>query len=216
MRAIRLDAKRIAALGLTAQFLALIRTLGEVYRIRHFSPAGYSLANIEPFVGAALFTACVLGLSVAAFSVGRHRTAATIAAANIAALLVYKVAFMEGWQSRMTTNKTTIEAYMDGFRKTDRDQILSCLTDDVEWVIPGEFHVRGKDDFAKHIVDEGFAGQPEITVHRLIESGEVVVAEGFVRAPKKDGTVLDLVFCDVFDMRGGKIRRLTSYLMEAK
>lgn len=62
----------------------------------------------------------------------------------------------------MTTNKTTIEAYMEGFRRTDRVQILSCLTNDVEWVIPGAFHVRGKDDFAKHIVDEGLSAIPRL------------------------------------------------------
>ena len=39
----------------------------------------------------------------------------------------------------MTPNKKAIEAYMDGFRTTDRPMILSCLTDDVEWVIPGRF-----------------------------------------------------------------------------
>ena len=116
----------------------------------------------------------------------------------------------------MTPNKTTVEAYMDGFRKTDRAQILSCLTDDVEWVVPGAFHVRGKDDFAKHIVDEGFVGYPLITVSRLTEEDDVVVAEGAVRAPKQDGTFLNLVFCDVFDMGNGKIRRLVSYLMETK
>ena len=116
----------------------------------------------------------------------------------------------------MTPNKRTIEAYMDGFRRTDRPQILSCLTDDVEWVIPGAFHVRGKDDFATHIVDDGFAGQPEITVSRMIEEDNVVVAEGSVRAPKQDGTLLNVVFCDVFDMRDGRIRRLVSYLMETK
>jgi uncharacterized protein len=116
----------------------------------------------------------------------------------------------------MTTNKNMIEAYMDGFRNTDRPQILSCLTDDIEWVIPGAFHVRGKDDFAKHIVDDGFVGHPEITVSRLIDADDVVVAEGSVRAQKRDGTFLDLVFCDVFDMRDGKIRRLISYLVEAK
>src|SRR5262249_46649176 len=59
-------------------------------------------------------------------------------------------------RSRMTPNRKTIEAYMDGFRTTDRPAILSCLTDDVEWVLPGAFHVRGKDEFARHIVDEGF------------------------------------------------------------
>ncbi len=116
----------------------------------------------------------------------------------------------------MTTNKRTIEAYMDGFRKTDRPGILSCLTDDVEWVIPGAFQVRGKDDFAKHIVDEGFTGHPVITVSRMTEEDNVVVAEGSVRAPKQDGMFLDLVFCDVFEMRNGKIRRLVSYLMETK
>jgi uncharacterized protein len=116
----------------------------------------------------------------------------------------------------MTQNRKTIDLYMDGFRRTDRPQILSCLTDDVEWVIPGMFHVRGKDEFARHIVDEGFVGQPQITLSRVLEAGDVVVAEGSVRAPKTDGTVLNLVFCDVFDMRGGKIRRLISYLMDAK
>lgn len=116
----------------------------------------------------------------------------------------------------MTANKRTIESYMDGFRSTNRPQILSCLTDDVQWVIPGMFDVRGKDEFAKHIVDEGFTGHPVITVSRLTEEGDVVVAEGSVRAPKQDGTFLNLVFCDVFDLRDGKIRRLVSYLMEPK
>ena len=83
-------------------------------------------------------------------------------------------------------------------------------------MIPGAFHVQGKDAFATHIVDEGFAGHPLITISRLTEEDDVVVAEGAVRAPKTDGTFLDLVFCDVFDMQEGKIRRLVSYLMEKK
>jgi ketosteroid isomerase-like protein len=63
---------------------------------------------------------------------------------------------------------------------------------------------------------DGFVGHPAISVSRLMEADDTVVAEGSVRAPKRDGTVLDVVFCDVFDMRDGKIRRLVSYLMEAK
>ena len=113
----------------------------------------------------------------------------------------------------MTTNQQTIETYMDGFRLTNRDQILSCVTDDVEWLIPGAFHAHGKAEFADHIVDEGFAGHPVITVSRLIEDGDVIVAEGAVRAPRADGTVVNLQFCDVFDMRNGKICRLVSYLV---
>jgi uncharacterized protein len=115
-----------------------------------------------------------------------------------------------------TENKRTVERYMEGFRQTDRAQILSCLTDDVEWLVPGAFQVRGKQEFDKHIVDEGFVGSPLITVSRLTEEDDVVVAEGSVRTERSDGAVMNLAMCDVFEMRGGKIRRLTSYLMEVK
>ena len=116
----------------------------------------------------------------------------------------------------MTRNKQAIDRYMDGFRRSDHAQILSCLTDDVEWEIPGAFHVRGKDAFDREIENEAFVGSPAITVTRLTEEDDVVVAEGTVRAQRRDGPVLHLAFCDVFEMRGGKIRRLVSYLVETR
>jgi ketosteroid isomerase-like protein len=116
----------------------------------------------------------------------------------------------------MTPNRRTVETYLEGFRRTDREQILSCLTDDVRWTIPGFFDVQGREGFERHVVDEGFTGHPEITVTRMIEAADVVVAEGSVRAPRTDGTVMNLVFCDVFEMRDAKICSLTSYLMELK
>ena len=116
----------------------------------------------------------------------------------------------------MSENKRTVEAYMDGFRRTDRAQILSCLTDDVVWRIPGAFNIHGKDAFNRHIVDDNFVEAPDISVTRMTEENDVVVAEGSVRTERKDGTVMTLVFCDVFEMRAGKVARLTSYLMETK
>ena len=116
----------------------------------------------------------------------------------------------------MTENKKMVERYMDGFRKTDHAQILSCLTDDVEWEIPGVFHARGKEAFDEQIEGEGFVGSPAITVTRLTEENGVVVAEGSVRVQRKERTFLDLAFCDVFEMQGGRIRRLVSYLMETR
>jgi ketosteroid isomerase-like protein len=115
----------------------------------------------------------------------------------------------------MTGNKATIERYIDAFRRSDAESILACLTDDVVWTIPGAFDVRGKSDFAGHIVDEGFRPHPSITIVRLIEEDDVVVAEGKVRTERTDGTVLHLAFCDVFEMRNGKIARLISYLVPA-
>ena len=116
----------------------------------------------------------------------------------------------------MSENKYTVDKYMDGFRRSDHEQILSCLTDDVEWEIPGAFHVRGKEAFDKEIENEAFVGRPDITVTRLTEENDIVVAEGSVLAQKKDGQTLKLRFCDVFVMQTGKIKQLISYLMEVK
>lgn len=116
----------------------------------------------------------------------------------------------------MSENKHTVDKYMDGFRRSDHAQILSCLTDDVEWEIPGAFHLHGKDAFDKEIENAAFVGRPAITVTRMIEENDVVVAEGLVRAQRRDGNALSLKYCDVFVMQVGKIKHLTSYLMEVK
>lgn len=116
----------------------------------------------------------------------------------------------------MTENKATVEKYIDGFRKSDHALILSCLTDDVEWEMPGAFHLAGKEAFDREIENDAFVGSPAITITRLTEEDDVVIAEGSVRVERRAGGFLDGVFCDVFEMRGGKIRRLITYFVEIK
>lgn len=114
----------------------------------------------------------------------------------------------------LSPNKQTVQTYMDAFTRTDHAEILSCLTDDVEWVIPGAFHTKGKAAFDKEIENDAFVGSPTIQVTRLIEEGDIVVAEGTVRAGRRDGGTLNAVFCDVFVMQHAKVRHLTSYVMD--
>jgi ketosteroid isomerase-like protein len=57
----------------------------------------------------------------------------------------------------MTPNKQTVQKYMDAFTRTDHAEILSCLTDDVEWLIPGAFHVKGNSAFDKEIENDAQA-----------------------------------------------------------
>lgn len=116
----------------------------------------------------------------------------------------------------MTENKKTVQRYMEGFNKSDHKQILSCLTEDVVWILPGIFHHTGKDAFDKEIENPAFEGKPVIVVTRVIEENNIVITEGTVRAKKKDAEFIKLVFCDVFEMKGGLINKLTSYLMEIK
>jgi len=116
----------------------------------------------------------------------------------------------------MTQNKKTVEIYMEGFRRSDHAMILSCLTDDIEWEMPGGFRLVGKEAFDKEIENPAFVGSPTLDITRVTEENDVVVAEGAARAKRADGGFLNAVFCDVFLMRDGKIRRLISYVVEIK
>lgn len=114
----------------------------------------------------------------------------------------------------MTANKLTVTKYMDGFIASDHEMVLSCLTDDIIWEIPGMFTLRGKEAFDKEIENDNFVGSPMISITRMVEEDNIVVAEGSVTCEKKTGGFLDAVFCDVFHMENGRIKQLTSYLME--
>jgi ketosteroid isomerase-like protein len=111
------------------------------------------------------------------------------------------------------SNKKVIEIYMDGFRKGDHEQILSCLTDNVIWEMTGLFYKVGKEAFDKEIENDAFIGKPTITLIRMVEEGNIVVAEGSVTSQMKNGGLLDAMFCDVFHFEGDKIKQLTGYLM---
>jgi|SRR5687768_3611166 len=114
----------------------------------------------------------------------------------------------------MSENKKTVQKYMDGFIVSDHKVILSCLTDDVVWYMPGFFHLTGKEAFDKEIENDNFEERPEIKIIRMIEENNIVVAEGSVKSRMRAGGMLDALFCDVFHMEKGKIKQLTTYLMK--
>lgn len=111
----------------------------------------------------------------------------------------------------MSHNKETVRRYIAGFNQGDHAQILSCLTDDVEWNMPGWFHLSGRTAFDQAIENEAFTGHPIVTITRLTEEDDVVIAEGTVRVAWKAGGYLNAVFCDAFEMENARIRRLTTY-----
>ncbi|WP_276380832.1 nuclear transport factor 2 family protein [Flavobacterium sp. H4147] len=113
----------------------------------------------------------------------------------------------------MTPNKQIVNEYMEAFRVSDHKRILDCLTDDIIWEMPGIYQHVGKEEFDKEIENENFVGSPTIQIFKLIEENNTVIAEGAVQGNMTNGGKLDAVFCDVFEMENGKIKKLTSYLM---
>ncbi|GAA0801834.1 nuclear transport factor 2 family protein [Spirilliplanes yamanashiensis] len=105
----------------------------------------------------------------------------------------------------MSQNKQTVEIYLDGFRKNDHTQILSCLTDDIEWTVFGAFRLTGKQAYDAAIEGPGWTAPPKLGVVRMVEEGDVVMAELTGEVIQADGTVGRLSMAEVFRMRDGKI-----------
>lgn len=57
-------------------------------------------------------------------------------------------------------DKRIVERYIDGFNKTDHEQILSCLTDDIEWTVFGRFRITDKEAYDANIEGPDPAGVP--------------------------------------------------------
>jgi ketosteroid isomerase-like protein len=111
----------------------------------------------------------------------------------------------------MSPHKDVVETYIEGFRRSDHALILSCLADDVVWELFGYTTLTGKDAFDNEIANPDFVGSPELTIDRLVEEGDTVVAVGSGKAARRDGEHLTFVFCDVFTFTGEKISRLETY-----
>ena len=113
----------------------------------------------------------------------------------------------------MSSHKAVVEAYFEGFRRSDHAAILACLTDDVVWDLPGFKHLVGKDQFDAEIENDEFAGSPTLTVDRMVEEGDTVVAIGTGAGTRTSGEVHRFAYCDVFTFAGDRIRRVESYLV---
>lgn len=114
----------------------------------------------------------------------------------------------------MSQNIETVKAYLDGFRKNDHEQILSCLTDDIEWTVFGAFHLKGKEAYDKAIDGAPeFVDPPALEIVRMVEQGDVVMAELTGTAKRAAGGEIRMSMAEVFVMRAGKIAERRAWVI---
>lgn len=111
------------------------------------------------------------------------------------------------------TRKQVVEAYFEGFRRSDHAMILALLTDDVVWDLPGFKHLEGKDAFDGEIENPAMEGSPTLVIDRLVEEGETVVAIGTGQGQHREAGPVRFAYCDVITFRGDLIQRVESYLV---
>jgi hypothetical protein len=79
-----------ARIGICVQFAALIRCLGEYFRLKFFVVERFSIAHIEPFMIGALVSALFALAGILFYFKENFRLTAAIAALNVAILFVLR------------------------------------------------------------------------------------------------------------------------------
>ena len=88
--------ERWAQIGITVQFLIVVRTLGEFFRLRHVLGTSFSAAVAAPYVGGALIAVCFSWIGVTLYFFRRYTLSVWTALTAVAILLMYKIAVI-GW-----------------------------------------------------------------------------------------------------------------------
>jgi hypothetical protein len=88
----RWTAERWARIGITIQFLAIIRTLAEVYRLRHAAGGGMEFVYSESYVTGGIIATVFCWIAVTLYFFRRFRASVVVAALMVVALLAFKLA----------------------------------------------------------------------------------------------------------------------------
>ena len=90
------------------------------------------------------------------------------------------------------------------------------MTDDIEWTVFGAFHLTGKDAYDKAIDGAPeFIDPPELEeVVRMVEEGDVVMAELRGTAKRAAGGEMRMSMAEVFVMRNGGIAERRAWVIE--
>jgi uncharacterized protein len=116
-------------------------------------------------------------------------------------------------EKHVTTRQQIVHRYMDGFRRSDHDAILECLTDDVVWSIHGLRTTHGKAEFDDEIENPAFEGSPELSVERTIDAGDVVVVTGTGIGHHRENGRFRFAYGDLFTFRDDLIAQVDSYVV---
>jgi hypothetical protein len=87
----RWTAEHWARVGITIQFLALVRTLAEIYRLRHAAGGTMEFVRAEPYVGGGIIAAVLCWIAVTLYFFRRFRASVAVAVLTVVVLLAFKL-----------------------------------------------------------------------------------------------------------------------------
>jgi hypothetical protein len=82
--------RKMAQIGIVIQFAALVRCLGEYFRLKHFDVDNFSIVHIGPFIMGALVTAVLALIGILFYFGEKYRMTTITAVLNIVILFMLR------------------------------------------------------------------------------------------------------------------------------
>jgi ketosteroid isomerase-like protein len=109
--------------------------------------------------------------------------------------------------------KSVLAAANNAVSQGDHDGFLAYCTDDVTWHFIGERKIRGK-AAVKAYMDATYVEPPAFDTGLLIADADHVVAIGRITMTGADGRKTTSDYCDVWQLRDGKLAELRAFVIE--
>jgi len=117
------------------------------------------------------------------------------------------------------TNKQMLTSTWEAFAKGDIKTAFANMSDEVSWLIPGNLTNlsgvrKGKPailEFARNAA-KTFPNGLQTQINRVYGDGDTVILELTNRGKLANGRDYENEYCFVFEVEGGKIRRVREYV----
>ncbi len=112
----------------------------------------------------------------------------------------------------MTKKEKFLQKINEAFARSDTDYIAANVTDDVKWIVQGDFSLRGKKEFVEALKEMESEDPFELNISNIITHGDSAAVDGTMKSAEGK----TYAFCDVYKFRGfknPKIKEITSYVI---
>ncbi len=116
-------------------------------------------------------------------------------------------------------NKELIAATWRAFGKGDLNAALANVSEDASWLVPGNLPdisglKKGKPAIVQFLsgIAQRFPQGLQSEIRKMYCDGDTVIAEVTNRGKASNGKLYENEYCFVFEIEGGKIRRIREYV----
>jgi ketosteroid isomerase-like protein len=109
------------------------------------------------------------------------------------------------------SNKEILLQANEAFNQGDYETYLTYFTPDTKWVYVGERTILGKEQLRRYL-PTAYDGAT-FTVEQYIEQGNYLTVVGKVRLKQQNGSLVDHAYCDIWQLRDGKVAELRAFVI---